>query len=715
MKKFLVFVVYLLTVVPLFPADQTPQARLVFADDETQMTVTDQNGKNQEVQEGMALGPGWTIRTKKSSAEIALKPSGSILKLTPGTTLRITTLKDLGGAPTNDLELTAGKIRTVAAKLAGAGQVGYNIKTPNSNCGVRGTDFAVNFDPANQMDWVCVQEGAVDFTKNSTGETLSVAAGQFANTFDAQFQTQVLTSDRMKEIFSDVDFKALDPSAVNPKPQSSSPKSNTDGSTSSQKPEAQGPGGMLPDFLGLSMGAIGIDGHNYANLIFSPSIQAGQFRLSFYLPVIYTHDILNPNDWYKPQGNNEWSFGTDPSFGSDWLARTRDFAVDLGLKIRSLEWGVSTDPFYLKLGNLHDMSLGHGTVVRNFSNDQDFPSVRKIGLNTGIKVFGLKWEALADNLTAPQVIGARLAADLLGESTSLGVIAVADLNPVNSQSLANNPGYASTTAADWGDPILLVSGLDLQLFSLDWGVLKTAFFADAASMMPYYRTKIPGQNLVGQNDGYKLVYDPGSKSVKSAGGESGFMGSLFFINYRLTLGVEKGLYTNQIFQNDYYRTRIDRMQKINRYLTDPNYAQSVDKILNFDLSASASWSVFDILQLEGGYKLPFTKDDSGIHGSDNDALLVRLGVAKKKLPLVPLWGNVSYERSGFYPALRDRGNLYDAQSVFRGEVVYGGISGIDLALLFATNVVTDQSGNTVYAGELPKVSSSLTLETRVGY
>ena len=64
--------------------------------------------------------------------------------------------------------------------------------------------------------------------------------------------------------------------------------------------------------------------------------------------------ILTP--WYHPSGNDEWSFGTDQN---GWVDVSLDVVSDLFLKIRYLQWGDNGDDFYLKFGNLSNMTIGH--------------------------------------------------------------------------------------------------------------------------------------------------------------------------------------------------------------------------------------------------------------------------------------------------------------------------------------------------------------------
>src|SRR5208337_1615572 len=100
---------------------------------------------------------------------------------------------------------------------------------------------------------------------------------------------------------------------------------------------------------------------------------------SLYLPIIYNGDMFNPSDWYHPMGNDEWNFGgllTGQLISTNPWVVAQDVLNDLLLKIRYLEWGQQRDPFFFKVGNLDDITIGHGLIMRDFANDADFPSIR---------------------------------------------------------------------------------------------------------------------------------------------------------------------------------------------------------------------------------------------------------------------------------------------------------------------------------------------------
>jgi hypothetical protein len=163
----------------------------------------------------------------------------------------------------------------------------------------------------------------------------------------------------------------------------------------------------LRDIFGMEIGTTTIDGKSWSKIIVQPRLEIGKFKLGLYLPVLYVDNFFDSTQWYEPQGNNEWSFGTDQDSNTSDIFL--DILKDTMLKIRYIEYGdPGWDPFYLKVGNLNNMSIGHGAIMNNYANDGEFPAIRKTGLNMGfdLGVFGM--ELVGDNLADPSMTGSSL-------------------------------------------------------------------------------------------------------------------------------------------------------------------------------------------------------------------------------------------------------------------------------------------------------------------
>ena len=351
------------------------------------------------VQEGDSIPVGSSVRTGPStSAELRLSPNGTIVKLARSTNFRIDGL----ATPQNNqngFTLVAGKIRAVAAKGSS-----YNIHTSSTVAGVRGTDFTLAFEEGSKA-LLMVAKGAVEYGRLGAGgqiaQSIMVGAGQFADLF-AGFVPRAFTPEQFAQEFSDVDIA---PEKFPAEPAGSEVEEPAEGGDTaevavlddtkgadtaddSMAPREESPMvAWLREILGMEIGSITIGEETYAKAVIQPTFSLGKLRMGLYLPIIYQKNLFDPDEWYRPLGNDEWSFGTDKGWSTNTADAALDAATDLALKIRFLEYGRPLyDPFFIKVGNLDNFTLGHGLLMRNYANDSDFPAVRHLGLNLGLEI-----------------------------------------------------------------------------------------------------------------------------------------------------------------------------------------------------------------------------------------------------------------------------------------------------------------------------------------
>lgn len=98
------------------------------------------------LQVGTTLQAGASVKTDAAGVvDLDLGANGPAVRLTPATTLNLTTLSVVQGAgekiATTELGLPAGKIHAVVRKLSASSK--WEVKTPVSTCGVRGTAVTV--------------------------------------------------------------------------------------------------------------------------------------------------------------------------------------------------------------------------------------------------------------------------------------------------------------------------------------------------------------------------------------------------------------------------------------------------------------------------------------------------------------------------------------------------------------------------------------------
>jgi len=731
MRTYGKFLPFLLFILPALAWSQTaPSAQIAFADDEYALELTDAAGQSRQAFIGDELLAGDTLKTGMSSAEIKLIPNGSIIKVAVNTTFKLENLAaGPGGASvsdTNEFSLLGGKIRTVAARTAAGNK--YRVRTPTAVCGVRGTDFSLSVVEG-VKDAVFVKRGSVEFSRalpDGGFESIMVGAGQFADVFGASFGAFAMQAEQLAGEFADLEFQGLDPEAVAQEEavteaeepadeEESEPADATQADTAPapvKSPSGAGDSKLmswLGDMLGFEIGSVVINENTYSKAIIQPVFSVGKLRMGLYLPIIYTSNLFDPGTWYRPEGNDEWSFG-----GGDWtddpLTATQDAFRDLALKIRFAEYGEPLiDPFYIKVGNLSNMSIGHGILMRNFANDSDFPAVRRVGINTGLDTGAWGAEAVVNDLGNPEIFGGRLKMLHI-----FGVTAIADINPA-----ADLATQAERDAI--GDPILIGSGVDVDLPLLKFDWLNLRAYADLAAVVPYTRTEFNGISAGLQTD---TIYDSdrgtGLDALRNYGFVSGFMGRMILIDWRLEFRHYRGAYRPTFFDASYERNRTQYAQEFAALLLDP---ASTDYYTVNGIYGEAGFSVFkDKIALTAGYMMPWSPDADvdWTEVSRSDYLLARLVLKKGLIPLYDISGSISYERTGVAYALSEGNDLFDAESVFKGELVLPIAGTVDFAVVLSSAAVRNEDGEVVAVDPaadifVPKVEPTITFETRIHF
>lgn len=707
---------------PSIQAQGKPVAILEYYDNPQGIEILDSEGyKVVEVYFGMQLSEGDRIRTSASTAELRLSPNGSIIKLSRNTEFRIESLSGGKSPDTNAFSLASGKLRTVAAKKFGTA---YEVRTPSAVCGVRGTDFGMEVQEG-VREGVAVRDGVVEFAKK-TGERISLTAGQAADVFAPVFQPIPLTPAQMEELFKDVAFEKLDPAQVPrevPPPRAETPPPAPPKQETPPAAPKPGPLDFLKDHLAMEIGSVTINEQTYSRLILQPTFSIGKLRAALYLPIIYSGDLFNPNDYYRPKGNNEWSFGTDKNWNREPEEGVKDLFRDLALKIQYIEYGSQRDPFFFKVGNIHNVTVGHGSLVRDYANDTDFPSVRRVGVNLGVDLGPVGMEALSADLAEPEIFASRIyLRPFYPWKLALGFSAAFDSDPAGDLPSVIGTTPVSPVIQDV-DPMPITLAVDLDFPILQGDFISLIFFADAAGLVPYLRREFPASVLGTEGFITKALFDQedGTLKVRNYGIMAGALGNISLFNWRLEYRQYHGIFRLGYFDSLYDRSRPLEAKKILDYLsnpTDPAYDKTT-----LGVYGDGGFTLFKKLTFKVGYFWPWEKEGSTIRTSDNDQLDVYLLLDKGLVPVTPFSGmrfSFLYRRTQFIPTLLHGESknleLFDANTVVRGELVYPIAPTLDLALSFTTTVDRDSTGAILYdADGKPKRSTSIGIETRIHF
>jgi hypothetical protein len=519
------------------------------------------------------------------------------------------------------------------------------------------------------------------------------------------------------------DTPAGEPAGGNDKPKP--PKGKEGGSSSSAFME------WLSDFLNAEIGTILIDSDVWAKAVVQPTLRLGKFSAGLYLPIIYHENLFDPEDWYHPAGNDEWSFGSDVGWRADTIGALSDAVSDLMLKIKFVSYGDQNfDPFFFKVGNVSDLTLGHGILMQGYANDAEFPARRRVGADLGFGLngsgkFGI--EALANDLSAPEIFGLRAALGL-GGKMSLGLSAVADLKPAG---MLNAEG-SNAAAEAVGDPVFTGMALDADIPIIGMDAFALKAFADVGAIVPIVRNDYAiGANAVSDGFKYEVLWDAESNLPRNYGAVAGVMGKIArYFNYRAELRYSTGNFTQNFFNKSYDANRGEIAANYAAFLADPASDSFVDTL---GVYGEGGFSFFkDKLSLSIGYLWPWAAESgldpvaqAGVLSSDT--LRASFIIKKGLIPLVDVSGSVSYERTGFASALMsDSGSadllslLFDENTSFRGEIVLPVPKApmLDLALMFSTSVERDANGQIVFSdaeGRRPRMVPVISLETRLHF
>ncbi|MEW5817552.1 MAG: FecR family protein [Spirochaetota bacterium] len=725
---------FLLLILPAYllaQAKGAPTASLEYYDNENEIQIFNAKGTPvTDIYYGMNLALGDTIKTKKTTAELKLDPNGSIIKLAENTQFTVETLQGKD-ENVNGFALITGKIRTVAARKDGSQN--YSIRTPSAVCGVRGTDFGLEA-VLGSRDAAAVLVGEIEFINVNTGQSLKLTAGMAADVYAPRFEPIQLPIEELKSLFQEMDFKKLNPLDVPGYPPPAAAK---------EEPAAEAPAPAQPEapppepkkevkkegpfdkflknlgkYFGMEMGTLTVENETYAKAILQPHFNIGKLKLSLYLPIIYQSNLFDPKDWYHPKGNDEWSFGTDKTGA---LAIVSDLLSDLALKIRYIQWGEQRDPFFFKVGNLNNMTLGHGILMYYYANDKDFPAIRRIGINLGMDFKAIGFEAVVNDLADLQIMGGRFYFRPAPKSfpMAIGFSSIVDIKPS-----AALPQADPENPVLYGDPIFWNSALDIDFPIIHTKPFSFILFADIAGMVPYFREADPDYNIEKGLATSALYRETGGSfsfsNFNNFGISTGLFGNILMADYRLEFRYFKGTFKPAFYNSTYDRTKGEYVEDLAAYFADPA-AEEFNKE-TMGVYGQLGFNILDKFYLEAGYFWPWSIVDGSLKGSDDDFLHIKVGINPKVIPVVGVYGSISYDRSKFIPTLLGKGDnaklsLFDVNTVVRGELAVPVAPILDLAAIISTSVDHNADGSVKIDPdtELPKISPAVTIETRLHF
>lgn len=773
MKRSLtILAIFLAILAAALPAQATKVGALLVFVDGPDLTVKRPDGtvfdlKSGGVMMGDSIPVGSIIITgARTTAELRLVPNKSVIKLAKATQFTVEKLAATDASGTNAFAVGSGKIRMVAAKLSGEG---YQIRTPSAVCGVRGTDFSLSVFEG-LKDRLFVNEGAVDFSRLVGGladlsSQVIVGAGQYVEAlrsgsgafsvlpatdaiFSEEFGDMDIPADRLSEVLGTKTELALAPSpaptatqAATPAPDSSGssdasgsdiPDGTREGDTGGTAIAAPTPAPTpnplmewLTDVLNMEIGSVTIDDKVWAKAVLQPNIVLGKVRAGLFLPIIYSTNIFDPADWYRPNGNDEWSFGFDYGWKENTLGALGDAASDLALKIRYFEYGNQKyDNFFVKVGNFKGITLGHGILMSDYANDSGFPAIRRVGLDLGFNLankakFGA--ELISNDLSRPELYGGRLLFRPFKNSKfGVGLSGVVDWSPASMLNTEAEPAKAD----QYGNPVITGVGLDFDLPVFANDLIAMKLYADAGAIVPYFRTAFSGIDA-----GYRwqVLWNDAEARPDNFGAVGGVMMTILTVlDLQLDFRYMSGTFRPNYFDKSYDSSRGTYAAQTATLIASPPATSPV----TMGVYGEGSMGLFDDkLLFSLGYLWPWNPalgaDVQAQLDATEDYLHAGIEVKQGLIPNFNVGGSIGYDRRGFVQAIV-RGDLdgltvmealFDQNTSFRGELILPvpNTPLLDLAFIFSTAPARDENGDVVFidaAGTRPSMVPVMAIETR---
>ena len=277
----------------------------------------------------------------------------------------------------------------------------FRVVSPVSVASVKGTEFAAMINPSG-VDQFIGKEGLFDVFNSVSGQTVSVGPGQKALSgstgslmqapaspneypqdpeleLEAEESKKPSERDESKKIENDNQQKEVETNDSEIKNKTDqindSTINNEVDSNDSPKTDDAPSAPKKPFGMGLGIGSATIDGTLYNQLALRPEINFAGIGIGLDL-VVYMDDEGNIRQ-------DEWDFDDNP-----------DLIYD---KILYIRYGEKSSPIWAKYGSIENMTLGQGGLMKGYSNMMEFPTVRRVGINTGFNIGSIGGEVFLSN------------------------------------------------------------------------------------------------------------------------------------------------------------------------------------------------------------------------------------------------------------------------------------------------------------------------------
>jgi hypothetical protein len=325
---------------------------------------------------------GDEVETKAESfAAIQFQDESSIIKLFPNTILNIRTEKN--GEKYNKRSLL--KMGELWAKVEkGTGE--FEIETPTTVASVKGTNFMITIGEDGTTELLTF-EGEVIFQNKITGEAGAVLAGQ-RGVISGDQPIIILAIDPSDVEESQSEFINEEYEPIIEEEEEIPVREETpieEPEVIEEELEAEGSSSSGPFNMGGGVGSVMLGEETYTQIRLMPELTFGKFGLGLDIDLmIDSNGDVRTEDW--------------------------DSFEDYVNKVYDLRYGERGDAFYGRLGGFKSYTLGHGLVMKDYSNMLRYPEYKQIGIQLGGKlpVAGMTAELFTSNAVKNEILGGRL-------------------------------------------------------------------------------------------------------------------------------------------------------------------------------------------------------------------------------------------------------------------------------------------------------------------
>ncbi len=188
-------------------------------------------------------------------------------------------------------------------------------------------------------------------------------------------------------------------------------------------------------------------------------------------------------------------------------------------KIYYIRWAHKGDPFYLKVGGLENSTLGYGIAVDNYSNMIQYPTYKRIGMESSFQFDKIGGELFINNFkeflqdNPGMVLGLRGTYQTMGK-LKIGGFLASDFNEYNGLFDTDNDGYPDAIDKYPNDKDLVVERekweQDLAGYPNADITLQTLFDAGIVDStkregLPQYADSSSTVTIMGMDAGYALL------------------------------------------------------------------------------------------------------------------------------------------------------------------------------------------------------------------